>query len=61
MEQKIGSIINHDAGSYLAIFLVDFATKIGLISKQYYLNYKDAQTLGFVKYVNDGINVLPNE
>ena len=24
------------------------------------LIYKDAQTLGFVKYVNDGINVLPN-
>ena len=25
-----------------------------------HLIYKDAQTLGFVKYVNDGINVLPS-
>ena len=24
------------------------------------LIYKDAQTLGFVKYVNDGINSLPH-
>ena len=36
----------------------EFVVVFSILCPFFYL--KDAQTLGFVKYVNDGINVLPN-